>query len=687
MSRKLDLALRWLRRKTSTGTIFGLVLLSFLIVELHFLRQVSSHHDKLLDDPSHRTGKTWMGNGDNNLKIFQKTAQSQKSRRQAASNSAAQKKKKGGHEYEKLDHPTSQKTSSSINTHKIPSINGVASYAEDPLCGGCRSLKMESLFRGIHKERCGILIYQTAKESNLTILDAAHKVVYDMKYSDCLPCINCEEDRKHYWRYDHAAPKILAAQTYYFRSIPEEHRIPETALRSNNLTNYFSSLNQQGLDPKQYLFEYNPSIVKLPDTVKLDGLSERPAYLASFRIATTQGCFPIDTTLQLIGGEWISDRIPEKKDYLGLALLRKDLSFIEEVIVDLPRRFRKREDFRLFLLYDQIFLGSYCKMTPLFISHKSDSKRTDSINDQESRPLVEAQNVFPSPLKVKIAIDYTQCAKEPSDNKHSKNLNYFINSRNQSIAEMFPLNPHIVRQVHITDSSKPTPGREDDIKDEEAFPQPSFYNLDEVILADKFDFFEQPFTDDRGGACCIRISDPRSNKPANSRFLWLGISHVKTPHARRKLQGKVQSNQYLSRWYAFESEDPYKTVAVSGYFCFSSHHPGIYHSATANINPLTPHAASKANLTLGSYEFDCPVIHFVTGMTEKMDDPSKLIVTYGVADCVSWFAEVDKAEIVHLLFSAPGDRYTKKRNGLHPSSLLDEYISRVLYPEYSTSIH
>jgi hypothetical protein len=300
-------------------------------------------------------------------------------------------------------------------------------------------------------------------------------------------------------------------------------------------------------------------------------------------------------------------------------------------------------------------------MTPLFISHKSDSKRANLVNDQESRPLVEAQNVFPSPLKVKIAIDYTQCAKEPSDNKHSKNLNYFINSKNQSIAEMFPLNPHIVRQVHITDSSKPTPGREDDIKDE-TFPQPSFYNLDEVILANEFEFFEQPFTDDRGGACCIKIPDPRSNKPAaNSRFLWLGISHVKTPHARRKLQGKVQSNQYLSRWYAFESEEPYKTVAVSGYFCLSSNPGNSIHSATTtNINPLTPHAVSKANLTLGSYEFDCPVIHFVTGMTEKMDDPSKLIITYGVADCVSWFAEVDKAEIVHLLFSPPDGNYKGK---------------------------
>lgn len=71
------------------------------------------------------------------------------------------------------------------------------------------------------------------------------------------------------------------------------------------------------------------------------------------------------------------------------------------------------------------------------------------------------------------------------------------------------------------------------------------------------------------------------------------------------------------------------------------------------VNPLVPYAATKAEFTLGSVVFDCPVIHFITGITEKIDDPSKLIVAYGVADCAPWFVEIDKSAAVQMLFSSP----------------------------------
>lgn len=51
--------------------------------------------------------------------------------------------------------------------------------------------------------------------------------------------------------------------------------------------------------------------------------------------------------------------------------------------------------------------------------------------------------------------------------------------------------------------------------------------------------------------------------------------------------------------------------------------------------------------------YDCPAIHFITGMTEKADDPDKLIIAYGVEDCTSWFIEVGKEEVVKLLFEPP----------------------------------
>ena len=48
--------------------------------------------------------------------------------------------------------------------------------------------------------------------------------------------------------------------------------------------------------------------------------------------------------------------------------------------------------------------------------------------------------------------------------------------------------------------------------------------------------------------------------------------------------------------------------------------------------------------------FNCPRIHFVTGMVENADDPSKVIIFYGVNDCVPRMIVVDKAEIIQMLF-------------------------------------
>lgn len=236
------------------------------------------------------------------------------------------------------------------------------------------------------------------------------------------------------------------------------------------------------------------------------------------------------------------------------------------------------------------------------------------------------------------------------------------------MVDFSPLAPHIVRPIpHLWNASARTPGREDNIQDDTIPPPPSFYTLEEPVLAHAYDFHESAFTSDRGGACCISIADPRSNNnsiDAPKKKLFLGISHVKTPHARRKLQGRLPPNQYVSRFIAFEREAPYRSVAVSGFFCLPGH-PSVsqYSNITTSSrhendgsgsNPLVPHAAATTSWTLVNRIMDCPVIHFVTGMTEKVDDPTKVIIAYGVADCTGWFVEVEKAEVVKLLFVGPG---------------------------------
>jgi hypothetical protein len=48
--------------------------------------------------------------------------------------------------------------------------------------------------------------------------------------------------------------------------------------------------------------------------------------------------------------------------------------------------------------------------------------------------------------------------------------------------------------------------------------------------------------------------------------------------------------------------------------------------------------------------FDCPKVHFVSGMVEKFDDPSQIILAYGINDCAPRMVQVAKSDIVSMLF-------------------------------------
>jgi len=96
-----------------------------------------------------------------------------------------------------------------------------------------------------------------------------------------------------------------------------------------------------------------------------------------------------------------------------------------------------------------------------------------------------------------------------------------------------------------------------------------------------------------------------------------------------------------------EPMTPYRVVARSGRFCF-----GFPYSNERGGNPYI-------NMTLEDRmemdrTFDCPSIHFVGGMIEKANDPAKLIIAYGVNDCVPRVVVVEKEHVLRMLF-APDD--------------------------------
>ena len=82
--------------------------------------------------------------------------------------------------------------------------------------------------------------------------------------------------------------------------------------------------------------------------------------MASFRVATHHACTYQFPTVQ---------KPFRPKSYLGLALLRADLSIITDVVVDFSDASPKyhMEDFRLFVLKGQIYVTSYTDMVPIWL--------------------------------------------------------------------------------------------------------------------------------------------------------------------------------------------------------------------------------------------------------------------------------------------------------------------------------
>lgn len=115
---------------------------------------------------------------------------------------------------------------------------------------------------------------------------------------------------------------------------------------------------------------------------------------------------------------------------------------------------------------------------------------------------------------------------------------------------------------------------------------------------------------------------------------------------------------YLSRFYAFASFAPYDLIARSGLFCLGF--PGDGDAKSEGIpgskrgigvggeyNNMT----KGKRLDLYGKSYMCPNIHFVDSIIEKVGDDSRVIVSYGVNDCVPRFLELSKQDLVIHLFS------------------------------------
>jgi hypothetical protein len=162
----------------------------------------------------------------------------------------------------------------------------------------------------------------------------------------------CSEADKHYWRSDAAGPEVT--QSTESSSSSRSSIVSISKVRSSVphplfavdwtrssaprlgvvLDGLFSPILQTSI-PRDYLFEFNPSLVQLPvsqipatlgvDMTVSNGDNGNggAVYLASFRVSNMHNCVTDPTLCSAWWWNWPRRRA-QVKDYLGLALSRAD---------------------------------------------------------------------------------------------------------------------------------------------------------------------------------------------------------------------------------------------------------------------------------------------------------------------------------------------------------------------------
>ena len=433
-------------------------------------------------------------------------------------------------------------------------------------------------------------------------------------------------------RIDEAAPPIQFATTHYLHSIPREMRLSAEAAM-NETAMYLDPLLQK----RQYVFEFNPSIVILPENQKT--LPEA-VYLACYRVSTYHGCFH-------------QVREGRHRNYIGIALLDAQLQILQETTIDPAGKLGRFEDFRLFVLHNELYLTSFDWLRRFWII---------------APPTLATVAVIPSltPSNWTITVEiFSRCSRDEHLRNHAKNLVYFTpplsspatlssvfnesssssNITNVIIMEPYPMaTKEIISEVSCDDRNESIVMQTIELTRER--PSPTFRTTDQDYL-EKSPGMRQPvLTEDRGNYCCASL------KHQGDVYL-LGVSHVKTPYFNRPAPLNPNMNQYFSRFYAMESVPPYNVVAQTGKFCFG-HHFDTNHLTNELPVPHYANLTTWRRMTLNNQTYDCPGIHFVSGMTDDAMDPNnKLIIGYGVNDCFARLVVVLKSDVARMLFGSP----------------------------------
>ena len=575
-----------------------------------------------------------------------------------------------------------------------------------PLCPGCHHAKVGK------RSTCGNEIVPFLRRYNGDAVNKTQQAVafvaqkFPKECGFCQPpCTYSNSNNTHhttttaatgiYTSFDQAAPTIRQARTHYLTTVPDDFRILHASQAKRNLTHY--AYNPQHQFPQRlHLFEFNPSIVQLPPSyqqaLQQDLGNSTVTYLASYRVSAVDSmCFAHDTRAQVYGGgDWdvINNDVPET-DFLGLAVLDHDLHIVADGVFSVKlfdskrqcwfgdcantdlherqRRYRRfvkelqksmithpnHLDYRLFSLRGQVYVAMGIFMVPLYLSAPNTTKSEMMHIREKMNPAIpnNTTNLFPLPQVFPGTAQLQawmrnmgSCVVHGGNHWGSKNLQYFVNETNHTLVDIFPsANPRDIREANLDAKCQsqqvPNPPNISRFRN----PRPSFGTMDEL----QFPTYKNMFMGDRGSACCVDIQHPETGE-----HYFLGISHPKTPFPGRQLPKNVTPNTYLSRFFAMQKRSPYEMVAKTGKFCL-----GFAQESDNSNHPLwniQNHPETYIPLYWANDTLNCPRLHFVGSLIDKAGYPSKVIVAYGVSDCLSRFVEMDKAEIAQLLWNPMG---------------------------------
>ena len=418
--------------------------------------------------------------------------------------------------------------------------------------------------------------------------------------------------------------------------------------------------------------------------------------MASFRVSNQNYCFHPEDRKRMMGtggGGGGKKDSAGTKDYLGLALLTKDLRILTSVVVNLkPVGFPAAEDFRLFVLHNQLYVNSYDLIAPLWLldrppppSYLSSSTGTATQHTGATNTnYVMVPTVFGNEKNEFMVWVGKQnaCAGCNRPNACGKNLNYFVpgsnsiineeggstttttSNRSHALVEIWPSPPHVVHSMDLTQPCRRADKPSQTFASQDS-PIRSFATIDEKLFPGIPHHNNRGmFTRGRGGTCCIELPRPKQQQQeqpvshlTKNQVMLVGIQHSKTPWRRgRGAAHALQANHYLSSFYAFEPTPPYRLIAQSGYFCLpfasSVKKANSSSSSTTPFSNTIIQATAWRTLKLGNETFaNCPRIHFVSGMVLlNAADGGDAIVSYGVNDCYSKFLRIPQDEILRLLY-------------------------------------